>query len=479
MKKRLRLIPWISLAIILSLAASAEIYKRAPDVIPGTLPEMRDPAWWIERMENPDEVILTLRDINRMNEKYRQKITSREPFGGVHPDRIPDSGRLFNRPGHLLFVPDFGHMHPADIADSVKRWIPNELKVLSAGAANVASIEYSERELDEFRDEMALDLVGNEIDILHGITVRTTRQRIIPGWLPQKQGYPGHAKHCWDRWNLCVVKIGEPVVVLHRSRSGAFLFIVSGDGYGWVNTEDVAFGEKEEIAEYTENGDFLICTGDRVPFYSDERCVYVSGWLRMSARVPLAAPGNPDIILVPVRKTDGSFATEKAWIASGAYVHRGFLPYTRRNIVETAFRLLDTTYDWTGGWLGRNHDSNLRDIFACFGFRLPYEGLLFTHYGDDTTIIYPDMDKKKKYGMILEHEPFVTLMNCESGGPHSNLLLGDLDGTPIVFDMHGYNYQLDDGTWLEVRRCCIGDITMPTYFLEHKVTFLELNGTHE
>jgi len=458
-----------------AVCAAAAPYKRAPDVIPGTLPEMRDPAYWISRMEHPDEVILSGEAIERMNVKYWVKIHSERPFEGSHPDRIPDIGRLLYRPGHVPAAPELDRMTPREIADSTRSQLRRAVAFLrSRRFGNVASIEYSERELDAFEREMALDLLGGECEVRYGIAVRTVRQRIVPSWLPQQEGYPGHGTHCWDQWNLCVIKIASPLRVLHRSLSGAYLYVLAEDGYGWVNSEDVAFADKETVSGYAGSERFLICTGDRVPFYSDESCRYVSGWLRMGARIPLADGDDPRVVQAPVRRTDGTFTTERAWLAADADVHGGYLPYTRRNIVTTAFKLLDNTYDWTGGWFGRNHDSNLRDIFSCFGFRLPYEGLLFTHFGDDRTVVYPDMDRAEQYEIILEHEPFVTLMNCESGGPHSNLLLGELDGTPIVFDMHGYNYQADDGSWLEVRRCCVGDITMPTYFLKHKVTFLEL-----
>ncbi|MDP2984270.1 MAG: SH3 domain-containing protein [Candidatus Latescibacter sp.] len=471
---RIVLLILCALGSIVSLS-QAEPYKRAPDVIPGTLPEMRDPSYWIARMEKPDEIILSQVQIQRMNENYRQKIHSEHPFKGANPDRIPNANRLLYRQGHVIAFPDLDTMSPVEIADSVRRQITREISfMLSGHFANVASIEYSEREIDAFEREMAIDLLGKECRVQYGITVRTARQRIIPSWLPQQEGYPGHGTHCWDQWNLCVIKIASPVSVLHRSRTGAYVFVLSEDGYGWLNSEDVAFADRDVISSYMKNDRFILCTGDRVPYYSDDRCLYVSGWLRMGAHLPLSDGGNPRIIQSPVRKTDGTFAVERAWLASEADVHAGYLPYTRRNIVTTAFKLLDNTYDWTGGWYGRNHDSNLRDIFACFGFKLPYEGLLFTHFGDDDTIVYPKMDRKAQYAAILRHEPFVTLMNCESGGPHSNLLLGEYNGTPIVFDMHGYNYQREDGVWLEIRRCCVGDITMPNYFLKNRVTFLGL-----
>ena len=37
---------------------SATLYNRAPDVLPGTLPEMRTTTYWIDRMKKPDEIII-------------------------------------------------------------------------------------------------------------------------------------------------------------------------------------------------------------------------------------------------------------------------------------------------------------------------------------------------------------------------------------------------------------------------------------
>src|SRR5690606_16337889 len=48
-----------------------DLYLRAPEVIPGTLPEMRDASYWIAKMESPDKVVLTLGEIQGRNEGYR------------------------------------------------------------------------------------------------------------------------------------------------------------------------------------------------------------------------------------------------------------------------------------------------------------------------------------------------------------------------------------------------------------------------
>jgi hypothetical protein len=208
-----------------------------------------------------------------------------------------------------------------------------------------------------------------------------------------------------------------------------------------------------------------------VQFYSDESCTVSSGWFGMGDCLPLAEKSNPRLVKIPVRKANGAFVAETAWLAKSAEIHVGWLPYTRRNIVLTAFKLLDNSYDWTGAFFGRQHETTYRDIFSVFGFRLPWHGGLFTFYGKNTEVMKPGIGSESQYKMILTHEPFVTVQSC---GGHAQLLLGDLNGMPIVLDQHGYGYKDEKGNELEVRRCNIGDVRSPSYFLTRNVTFLEL-----
>ena len=90
--------------VVMVVSVAADLYKRAPDVLPGTLPEMKTTGYWTARMENPDEIILTREEIEQMNVAYEKKIRSSEPFAGVAEDRIPNISYWW--PGHVLFVPE-------------------------------------------------------------------------------------------------------------------------------------------------------------------------------------------------------------------------------------------------------------------------------------------------------------------------------------------------------------------------------------
>jgi hypothetical protein len=453
-----------------TVAVSAELYRRAPDVLPGTLPEMRTTEYWIQKMAKPDEVILTPDAIERMNQAYEKFIRTPDPFQGQPKERVPSLSYWW--PGHVNYVPDLKAVTPQALADTVRAKIKIEIDFMrSKPFGNILAVEYRKEDLNRFEREMAFDTVSNSVKPRAGISVRCTRLRNVPSFYPMEQGVTENGKTRWDQWNIAIVKIAMPLTVLHASRSGEYQFVLCDEGWGWVRSEDIAFGSEKAIQNFSKASDFVVCTGDRVQFYGDESCTLASGFFRMGDCLPLASKSNPRLVKIPMRKANGDFYTENAWLAKDSATHVGWLPYTRRNVVLTAFNLLDNHYDWSGAWFGRQHENTYRDIFAVFGFRLPWHGGLFTFFGKNTEVMRSNIGKENQYKEILRHEPFITLQSC---GGHAQLLLGEYNGMPIVFDQHGYGYKDENGQELEIRRCCIGDMRQPAYFLTRNVTFLEL-----
>lgn len=457
---------------VMKAVLADNLYNRAPDVLPGTIPEMRDPEFWIARMEHPDEVILSAGKIRAMNEAYQQKIKEPDPFRGVSKELMPNLDHWW--PGYVIVVPDLENMSSAVVADTVKSRISLQVDYLrSRKFGNALAVVYSDREIDAYIDKMALDRVPDRVKIVHALTVRPTRLRNAPTFPPMEAGLWQNGKTRWDAFNVCLVSIATPVRVLHVSRTGEYALILCREGYGWLRCEDMAFGTEEAINAFADPQDFFMCTGDRVLFYADESCTYASGYFRMGDRLPVTEKGNNRLVTIPVRDVDGTLRPGRAWLAGDAEISVGLLPFTRRNIVRTAFKLLDNPYDWTGGWYGRDHETTYRNIFACFGFELPLFGELFPHFGNSTQITRPEMTKQEHYDIIAANEPFVTIQVAGTHG-HGELYLGMYEGEPIIFDQHGYGYTDEDGTWFEVRRCSISDMRLPSYNFTSPIRFLEL-----
>lgn len=482
MDRRSRLIiVEILLYLLAPPSLHAQLVDRAPDVYPGTLPGMRTAAYWTSGMRKPDEVLIPAATIAHMNDTFHSFVKRPDPLKDIPEDERPSLISWW--PGYLVSPPDFDVMTPLERADSVRSWIAAETVYLKRGRfGTVTGVKYSAREIERFADAMAADEIPARITPRTGIAVRHTRLKIIPSDFPREQGIVdsslsvsgktiGITVH-WDLWNNGFVKIAHPVTVLHASRTGEFLFVVSNVKFGWVKACDIAFSSRSDMETFANPRNFVVCTGDRVPYYSGPECRIASGWFAMGDRLPYSGTSYSRRILIPMRSDGGGLATGTAWLGEQADVHVGWLPYTRRNIVETALKLLDTPYDWTGAWFGRDHITTYRDIFGVFGFDLPWHDGLFPLYPDGRySVMKPEIGRDAQIRTILGHEPFVTVMSC---GGHAKLLLGSHNGTPVVFDHYGHGYADESGKYVELCRGYIGDMKIPAYFLNRPIAFLEL-----
>jgi hypothetical protein len=444
-------------------------YRRAPDVLPETLPEMRTPGFWIERSKQADELILSLEEIQQMNSSFQDRMKNLPALENGLGSAIEK--QLKSWTGLTAVTPDLSSLSGEELKTSVQEMVKSQvLKMRNSKYGNVLGIQYADWEIDAFEKEMALEQVGEMEGLQSGITVCGSRIRVVPTIRPEHVAIGDNGRARWDMFNLDVVPVASEVQVLHRSASGAFLLVLCERGYGWIRSENIALASEEQVAECLPEQDFIVCTGEQVPFYTDASCRIVSGWLRMGDRVSYVENGGRIQVGIPFRKMDGSLSIEQAWLKQDADVSKGYLPYTRRHIIHQAFKLMDLVYDYTGGWMGRNHVTILRDLFVCFGFELPGNGVLLQAYNYAGSI-QPEIGKEKQYQAMMDNEPFLTVQVTKG---HSQLYLGEHEGTPYVFDTHGYSYTGEDEKEYVIRRSCIYTPELPGYMLKNELTFIKL-----
>jgi hypothetical protein len=448
----------------------SDLYLRAPDAVPGTLPEMREEAYWIGKMQSPDQVVLNLDEIQIRNRNYEKYIEDRSLFDSALTQQIDK--QLKDRPGLLLQTPDVKSLTTKELSALVASVIKSETDYLrSREFGNIMSIQYSTKELDAIETEISFIPERAQKASRAAITVAQCRLKIIPTIKPEHIGLFTNGKARWDLWNLDVLPVGTPVDVLYTSQTSAYYFVVSPRGYGWVAAEKIAYGLEQDISSFAAGTDFIVCAGDKVPYYADSSGTIFLGWMQMGDRLPLTKDGKKAVQL-PTRNKSGELTMETAWLRSDADVHMGYLPYTRRQVLQQTFKLLDNLYDWTGAWYGRNHVTVLRDIFRSFGFNLPANGTLLSAYGHRSRMVYADEGREAQLKAIFSSEPLLTLQICENS--HSQMYLGNYLGMPIVCDAHGYGYKDAEGNDLELKRWVVGTLEMPDYFLKQDITFVDL-----
>lgn len=449
----------------------SNLYLRAPGVIPGTLPEMRNPPFWVSKMIEPDKIVLTYTEIEAKNATYLKRMANRhDELDSVLNNRI--NKQLNSRPGLITHIPDISSMTNLKLEVFTKEIIQNSTSYLrSREFGNIMAIEYSEEELSEIENEISFD--SDKTNLVPKTAIVTTQSllHIIPPVKPEYIGMFTNGKARWNLWNLDVLPPGTKVSVLQTSKTGAFSFVLSERGYGWVSSEEIGICAATDSDCFIERNEFVICTGDRVPYYSDANFTMVSGWMLMGNRLPLIDTSSRKVS-IPFRNANGKLSVQDSWLKPDADVQLGYLPFTRKNVARQAFKLLDNLYDWTGSWYGRNHATNIRDVFRCFGFQLPANGSLLSAFAENPLTVNPNKGREAQFEAILSNEPFLTIQICENS--HSQLFMGGYKGMPIGFDAHGYSYKDEEGNDLEIKRWIVGNIETPNYFLKQEISFVRL-----
>ena len=260
-----------------------------------------------------------------------------------------------------------------------------------------------------------------------------------------------------ERFQESILFPGDPVAVLHESADDKWSLVQVYNYTAWVHSDDIAIGSKDEVFGYTDADNFLLITGDKVSTVYNPEVQSVSELsLDMGVRVPLSRPKNLQtdlygqnpylhhMVLLPVRKTDGSLDFKHALIQRKSDVHVGYLPFTQNNIITQSFKFLGERYGWGHRFNGRDCTGFVSEVYRTFGITLPRNS------GDqrDSSIGVND-----RYAKNEDHDAKVKRLEQASTGDliyipgHVLMVLGQSGGEPFaIHDVHGMRYKKLDGS---------------------------------
>ncbi|WP_286233946.1 SH3 domain-containing protein [Thalassotalea sediminis] len=254
-----------------------------------------------------------------------------------------------------------------------------------------------------------------------------------------------------DRFQETGIFPGEAVAIIHESADQQWLLVRSYNYLAWVPKEAIAIGSKNEITRFMQAEDFIVVTGDKVftnfvP--NNNRISQVQ--LDMGVKLPLVNaddlggelhgqnPFASHVVRMPVRNEKGTLAFSLALIAKSQDISIGYLPFTKENIINQAFKFLGERYGW-------GHDYNARD---CTGF----VGEVYKTFG----IVMPrnsTWQGKSQYGINVNfnkastiEEKLSAINSLEVGDllyipGHVVMFLGYDQGKPyVIHDVKGMSY---------------------------------------
>ena len=382
-------------------------------------PEMMTPDYWIG--EDDNEVLMTPEEIAEFN--YNNRAIIKAADNKTIMPHLEDFGDTFD--GNILrtFLTDNSKSVPKDPAKMYLNGKPTTAEYWQ----NLVALSN-------------IDAVPDQITVKYGFSTKRMTVRMFP---TEDRVFESAEDQYFDSLLYSECMPYMPVVVLHESTDGEYLYVVFDSFSAWVRKDAIALCKDRKDWEARQNpAQWLVVTEREIRLGNDPHSPLTTDLvLPMGTRMELvpakSAPKSINqratygnyVVKVPTRGSDGYIKDELVLIPVSDDVNAGYLPLTPANIVRQAFKLLGDRY---GGDLQANDCTGItREIYRCFGVLLPRVGQSASKgvYKVDMS----GMKEKEKLSVISELKPGSLI----SFPGHMTIYVGTKDGKPYVISACG------------------------------------------
>ncbi|MDD2702884.1 MAG: SH3 domain-containing protein [Candidatus Omnitrophica bacterium] len=391
----------------------------APSVLPHTSREMRTPGFWISRHPFPDRVILDDEDILRFNQKTEHELKLIKTITVIGPVYPGDDVR-------------------SQLREGMGEFLKNRLYVRRGKRAG-------RRYFVRIRENMNIGSIAAEVPVRYAFVRRCSDQRLLPtaDILTER---PFDAD--FDQVQNSSLDAGTPMAVLHETMDGMWCYGITPASSGWVRKEQIVFCSLEDMRVFTGKKDFYVVTGPKADIFLDPACTQYFDTVRMGAKFPVwpgtdgaagsSMRGEETVCIeFPFSGGTGAFYVRQAYVRREG-VHKGFLRYTPRTVIEQAFKMLNAPYGWGGVNGEQDCSAFLQEVFAVVGISLPRNsgaqgqtGHLSADFSTGKSTV------ETKYSFLRENGiPGVSILQLKG---HVLLYLGEMNGRLYaIHDTSGY-----------------------------------------
>jgi len=367
---------------------------------------MEDPLFWISKIKDPDRLLLTPSDIQKMNEDNLKR-------QDLLLCSVKDMKEGWNREEILVFLrEDWESFGKSKQVRYGKQGTPLDDSFWNALIENIHQEALKEKNR-----------------LLFGLTVKRTDVRVFPT-AELSLITPTHYE--FDLFQHSAIAPGSLVGIYHFSRDKLWAYVQTSFIRGWIRTKDLAMAKgKNDVFGQSEIKEPLVITGNFVRIFADplfQQPVFSAQMgstfhiLYLPDRAKTSKPHYT--IWIPFREADGRLTSRNGYIPAHEDVYYGFLPYTQKNLAQQAFKMLHQPYGWGEMSGGRDCSRFIMDLFNTFGILMPRNSNLQAKIGIPLGALEgKTVEEKKK---ILDRAiPLSTLLRMPG---HIMLYLGKHEG---------------------------------------------------
>ncbi len=321
--------------------------------LPNVTAEMLSAEFWIGRMDAPDEVRMSPDEVATWSGLVLQESNGALQDLAAFPESL---GRK-------------------ELVERTTSWDPGDRPLYRDGT------EIAREELEAVALNRNAAAVHEENPVHLGATWQRCELRM---WPTEKPAFETPDDRHFDVFQATALDPAEPLVVLHESTDGRWLFVRAYNCDGWLLREQVArVPDRRDWLSLVAPERFLVVIGSELLLGPDCGSDGLVGTrFLMGARLPLwpdPAPSTPQgrgspghhVVRLPERSPDGSARFVATMIPMSDDVRIGVLPYTRANVIRQAFRMLGRPYGWGGLQGGVDCSAFIAGVYRTLGIGLP------------------------------------------------------------------------------------------------------------
>lgn len=372
---------------------------EGPLLLTSITPEQLSPDYWINRLQDPDRVLKTAEELGEFNDDIHLSI----------PQEVDIFRMDLKQPSRPL-------------QEQLEREYETVRGRILFGVDNHRILNgLFEREI---RPRMQWEKMPPTVRVKWGVVTRPTSVRALPSDVKMLEEI-GDIE--FDQLQFSLIKFWTPVAILHSSSDGEWFYLQAPYVRGWAKAKDIAlFRNRDELLNFAKSKDFLVVTGESIPFFRDPEMTVLDQRPSMGTILPPAGKTlETYVVWRPVRGPDGWVRLLKGYVSLKADISVGFLPYTQRNVIRQAFKLLGARYGWGGMYNGRDCSGFTHDVFLPFGIDMPRGSKEQAFVGTQVDNFRPMQNAERKAASIRSATPGVTLLRMPL---HQMLYLGEVNG---------------------------------------------------
>jgi len=314
--------------------------EKQPIIIVNANRHLNMPEFWIDKIENATKPIMNEKEIALFNQNTSNNRHTLSPF------------RQMNKSYGSSWVKNSILKNYQSMKSAVK-YFTDGSKASNSFYKNI-------------KESLNISAINHKkVKTRYALVTSYCDQKIIPTDLELlKKRNQIH----FDRNQNSALDIGTAIAILHTSKDGLWSYGIGPTSSGWVRSENIAFGDKEEIVNYLNSKSFVVTTATKTAIMFGGK---YHDYVRMGSRLPsILEVDDMTMVMIPTADSNGDLVFSNASVKT-ANVHKGYLEYTPKNILTQALKFLHLPYGWGGMYGEQDCSKFLQEVYATVGIKLP------------------------------------------------------------------------------------------------------------